>query len=41
MTEQMKRAIEQALDHGHRVQLKKQKDGTIKIQIISCKELKV
>lgn len=41
MTEQMRRAIDAALDKGYRVQMKKLKDGTIKVQIISCKELKV
>lgn len=34
-------AIERALAAGLRVQLKQQKDGTIKAQIISAKELKV
>lgn len=41
MTEQLIRAIEAALAKGHRVQLKQQKDGTVKIQIVSCKELKI
>lgn len=41
MTEQMIRAIETALSQGHRVQLKQLRDGTVKIQIVSCKELKV
>ena len=40
MTEQDIRAIDKALDQGHRVQLKKLKDGTMKIQIVSMKELK-
>lgn len=40
MTEQTIRAVDKALDQGHRVQLKKLKDGTIKIQIVSMKELK-
>lgn len=34
-------AIEKALADGHRLQLKQQKDGTVKVQIISAKELKV
>ena len=41
MTEQTIRAILDALAQGHRVQLKKLKDGTIKIQIVFQKELKV
>lgn len=32
--------IESALADGARVQLKQQKDGTVKAQIISAKELK-
>lgn len=40
MTEQTIRAIIAALDEGHRVQLKKLKDGTVKIQIVLLKELK-
>ena len=40
MTEKMKQAIEASLDQGHRVQLKKLKDGTVKIQIVSMRELK-
>ena len=40
MTEQDRRAIEEALDKGYRVQLKKMKDGAIKMQIVSYKELK-
>ena len=40
MTEQTILAVSQALDQGHRVQLKKLKDGTIKIQIVSMKEVK-
>lgn len=32
--------IETALAEGARVQLKQQKDGTVKAQIISAKELK-
>lgn len=41
MTAQTIRAIECALAKGHRVQLKQMKDGTIKVQIIFQKELKV
>jgi len=41
MTEKVIRAIEEALTAGHRVQLKKLKDGTVKVQIIFQKELKV
>ena len=41
MTEQIIRAIEAALDKGCRVQLKKLNDGTIKIQIVSYKQLKI
>ena len=40
MTEQVKQAIEKALAQGHRVQLKQMRDGTIKMQIVSYKELK-
>ncbi len=40
MTEQTIRTVDRALDQGHRVQLKKLKDGTVKIQIVSMKELK-
>lgn len=40
MTEQTICAVDRALDQGHRVQLKKLKDGTVKIQIVSMKELK-
>ena len=40
MTEQTIQAINEALDQGHRIQLKKLKDGTVKIQIVSMKELK-
>lgn len=36
----LKAAIESALSAGLRVQLKQQKDGTIKAQIITAKELK-
>lgn len=41
MTDQVIAAIEKALAEGHRVQLKKLKDGTIKIQLIFQKEMKV
>lgn len=41
MTEKMIAAIEAALAQGHRVQLKRLKDGTIKMQIVYQKELKV
>lgn len=40
MTDQIIRTVDKALDQGHRVQLKKLKDGTVKIQIVSMKELK-
>lgn len=40
MTEQIIRAIEKALAQGHRVQLKQMRDGTVKMQIVSYKELK-
>ena len=38
--EKLMSAIQKALDKGLRVQLKKMKDGTVKIQIIEAKELK-
>ena len=41
MTEQIIRAIEAALAQGHRVQLKQMRDGTIKVQVVSHKELKI
>ena len=41
MTESLIRAIEAALAAGHRVQLKQLRDGTIKIQVVSQKELKI
>ncbi len=41
MTEKVICAIETALAQGHRVQLKQLKDGTIKIQVVFQKELKV
>lgn len=40
MTEQTIRAVEAALAQGHRVQLKQLRDGAIKIQIVSMKEVK-
>lgn len=36
----MKAAIENALISGLRVQLKQQKDGSVKVQVITAKELK-
>lgn len=41
MTKEMVQTIEEALDQGHRVQLKKLKDGAIKMQVVLMKELKV
>lgn len=41
MTENLIRAIEAALAQGHRVQLKQLRDGTIKVQIVFQKELKI
>lgn len=41
MTDKIIAAIERALAQGHRVQLKQLKDGTIKVQIIFQKELKI
>ncbi len=41
MTAQMIRAIEAALIRGHRVQLKQMKDGSVKVQIVTQKELKL
>lgn len=41
MTEQVRQAIEKALAQGHRIQLKQMKDGTVKVQIVSHKELKI
>lgn len=41
MTEKMISAIETALAAGHRVQLKQLKDGTIKVQVVIQKELKI
>lgn len=41
MTEQIIRAIEAALAQGHRVQLKQMRDGTVKVQIVLHKELKI
>lgn len=41
MTENVIRAIKAALAQGHRVQLKQLRDGTIKVQIVYQKELKI
>lgn len=41
MTERTIEAIKAALAQGQRVQLKQLKDGTIKVQIVFQKELKV
>lgn len=41
MSDQMIAAIETALAQGHRVQLKQMKDGTVKMQIVLVKELKI
>lgn len=41
MTAQMIRAIETALAQGHRIQLKQMKDGSVKVQIVTQKELKL
>lgn len=41
MTDQVIAAIEAALAQGHRVQLKQLKDGTIKVQVVLQKELKI
>ncbi len=41
MTDKVITAIETALAQGHRVQLKQLKDGTIKVQIVFQKELKI
>ena len=40
MDEKLKAAIEKALAAGCRVQLKRQKDGTVKAQIIRAEALK-
>lgn len=40
MTKALIAAIEAALARGERVQLKRLKDGTIKVQIVIQKELK-
>lgn len=40
MTEQVIRAIEAALNAGYRVQLKKERDGTVKVQTVVLKTLK-
>ena len=41
MADQVIAAIETALAQGHRVQLKQLKDGTIKVQIVCQRELKI
>lgn len=41
MSEKLIAAIEAALSQGHRVQLKQLKDGTIKVQVVLQKELKI
>lgn len=41
MADQVIAAIEKALAQGHRVQLKQLKDGTIKVQIVFQRELKI
>lgn len=41
MTDKVIAAIEKALAQGHRVQLKQLKDGTIKVQIVFQRELKI
>jgi len=41
MTDQVIAAIEKALAQGHRVQLKQLKEGTIKVQIVFQRELKI
>lgn len=41
MTDQVIAAVEKALAQGHRVQLKQLKDGTIKVQIVFQRELKI
>ncbi len=41
MTEQMIVAINAALAQGYRVQLKQLRDGSVKMQIVHMKELKV
>lgn len=41
INERLKEAIERALEAGCRVQLKRMKDGSIKAQIISAKDLKI
>lgn len=41
MTAQMIRAIETALAQGRRIQLKQMKDGSVKVQIVTQKELKL
>lgn len=41
ISERLKDSIEAALAAGARVQLKQQKDGTVKAQIVTAKELKM
>jgi len=41
VTDQVIAAVEKALAQGHRVQLKQLKDGTIKVQIVFQRELKI
>ena len=41
MTDKEIAAINNALAQGHRVQLKQLKDGTIKVQIVFQRELKI
>lgn len=41
MEEKMIKSILSALEKGQRVQLKRLRDGTIKVQIIFQKELKI
>ena len=38
--DKLKAAIERALAHGARIQLKQMRDGTIKAQVIRAEELK-
>ena len=40
VTPQQNSVIDKALDQGYRVQLKKLKDGTIKMHTVQLKELK-
>lgn len=41
MTDKVIAAIKNALAQGHRVQLKQLRDGTIKVQIVFQRELKI